>query len=97
MFERLENYYTQNIRIDLTSAERLATLNPDVVEYRKAAKNKNYVVSVLQGDVQEGVRRIAMKRQDFTVNDATAEGLLQRLFPLQADAASCTKHGTESQ
>jgi len=62
MFERLENYYTQNIRIDLTSAERLATLNPDVVEYRKAAKNKNYVVSVLQGDVQEGVYTLRMEK-----------------------------------
>ena len=70
MFERLENYYTQNIRIDLASAEQLAKLNPDNVEYQKAAQNKNYVVSVLQGDVQESAYTLRMEKMFDTLDEA---------------------------
>ena len=86
MFERLENYYTQNIRIDLTSAERLAKLNPDDVEYRKAAKNKNYVVSVLQGDVQESVYALRMEKIFDTLDEA--QKTFVKLTKENPDAAS---------
>jgi len=83
---KTRKYYTQNIRIDLTSAERLATLNPDVVEYRKAAKNKNYVVSVLQGDVQEGVYTLRMEKIFDTLDEA--QKTFVKLTKENPDAAS---------
>ncbi|WP_114961166.1 hypothetical protein [Tritonibacter mobilis] len=70
MFERLEDYYTQSIRIDLTSADQLARLNPENVEYRIAAQNNRYVVSVLQGDVQESVYSTRMQKVFDTFDEA---------------------------
>ena len=86
MFERLENYYTQNLRIDLASAERLAKLNPDDVEYRKAAQNQNYVVSVLQGDVQESVYTLRMEKIFDTLDEA--QKTFEKLTKENPDAAS---------
>ncbi|WP_422026172.1 hypothetical protein [Roseovarius sp.] len=62
MFELLKDYYTQNIRIDLASAEQLARLNPDVASYQSAAQDKMLVVSVLQGDVHESVYATLMEK-----------------------------------
>lgn len=55
MFEKFDGYYTDQLRIDLASAAELAALNPSIEPYRAAASRGAFVVSVVQGDIHEGV------------------------------------------
>lgn len=85
MIDRLEDYYTQNIRIDFTSAEQLAALNPDDIDYHNAAKTNRYVVSVLQGDVRESVYSTLLEEMFDTFDEAQRTFL--RLINENPDAA----------
>lgn len=62
MFEKRADFYTQEIRIDLMSAERLAELNLENEQYRNAAQHGEFVVSVLQGNIYESVYISQMER-----------------------------------
>lgn len=55
VYKKLEGNYTEEFRIDLASAAQLAALNPDSVPYRTAANRGAFVVSFLQGDIQESI------------------------------------------
>lgn len=64
MFQKLEDFYTQELRIDLAPAALLAELSPQNEAYRAAAEREAFFVSVLQGDVQEGAY-VLLKEQAF--------------------------------
>lgn len=55
VFEKLEGFYTEQLRIDLVPAAQLAAMNPSNEPYRTAADRGAFVVSVLQGDIHEGI------------------------------------------
>lgn len=64
MFQNLEDFYTQKLRIDLAPATLLAELCPQNETYRAAAEHDAFFVSVLQGDVHEGVY-VLLREQNF--------------------------------
>ena len=49
MLETLDDFYTQDLRVDLVAASQLADLNLKHTEYLAAAARGAFVVSVLQG------------------------------------------------
>lgn len=55
MFEKIKDFYSQDIRIDLASASMLADLSPQNEVYRSAAARGGFVVSIAQGNVHESV------------------------------------------
>lgn len=62
MIDILQDYYTDKLRIDITSAQSLAELNPASEKFAKAALNKQFVINVLQGDIYEGVYSVLAER-----------------------------------
>lgn len=70
MFQKLEDFYSQDLRIDLTPAKRLAALNPDHLPHCAAAERDTFIVSVLQGDVYESVYAQRMERFFDTLAEA---------------------------
>ena len=70
MFELLDDYYTQDIRIDLASAECLSKINPNIEHYQNAARDGEFVVSVLQGDAYTAVYVLRIERIFATLEEA---------------------------
>ena len=70
MLQKLDDFYTQDVRIDLIAASRLADINPTHAEYRAAAARGAFVVSVLQGDVSESVYAPLLERMCDTLAEA---------------------------
>jgi|AntAceMinimDraft_1070359.scaffolds.fasta_scaffold113860_1 hypothetical protein len=70
MFQKIEDFYCQEIRIDLIAAQQLASLNPKHIQYCSAAESGAFVVSVLQGDIQEGVYSVLMEHFFDTLAEA---------------------------
>ena len=70
MLQKLDDYYTQDVRIDLVAASRLADINPKHPEYRAAAARGAFVVTVLQGDVYESVYAPLLERAFDTLAEA---------------------------
>tara|TARA_R110002012_G_scaffold47399_4_gene124257 strand:+ start:1478 stop:1801 length:324 start_codon:yes stop_codon:yes gene_type:complete len=55
MFEKITDFYSQELRIDLAPAGMLADLSPQNEAYGSAAARGGFIVSVAQGDVHESV------------------------------------------
>ena len=55
MFKKIQDFYSQDLRIDLTPAALLAKMGPKNAAYQPAAERGAFVVSVSQGDVHESV------------------------------------------
>jgi hypothetical protein len=72
MFQKLDDFYTQNIRIDLIAASRLADVNPGNADYREAAVRGAFVVTVLQGDLHESLYTPRLERTFDTLAEARA-------------------------
>lgn len=72
MFQKLDDFYTQDVRINLVAASRLAELNPENGDYRDAAARGALVVSVLQGDIHESVYTQRLERTFDTLAGAKA-------------------------
>jgi hypothetical protein len=70
MFQRIEGFYTQEIRIDLVAASQMAKLNPNDPAYCAAAERGAYIVSVLQGDNYEGFYGLLLERTFDKLDDA---------------------------
>ncbi len=70
MLETLDDFYTQDLRVDLVAASQLADLNQKHPEYLAAAARGAFVVSVLQGDVCESVYAPLMERTFDTLAEA---------------------------
>jgi len=85
MFQKLADFYTQQLRIDLIPAKRLAELDPGHERYRVAADRGAFVVSVLQGEIHEGV--YASRMVTFFDTLAEARGFYDRLITENPDAA----------
>jgi len=85
MFQKLEDFYSQDLRIDLTPAERLAALNPEHLPYCAAAERGAFIVSVLQGDVYESV--YTQRMEQFFDTLAEARSLCERLQAKHPSAA----------
>ncbi|MFG6665244.1 hypothetical protein ACGYKB_18480 [Sulfitobacter sp. 916] len=62
MVQKLEDLYSQELRIDLMPASTLADLRPAHDAYRAAATRGAFIVSVLQGDVDEGAHVLLEER-----------------------------------
>lgn len=84
MFQKLADFYTQKIRIDLIPAERLAQIDPGHARYRSAADRGAFVVSVLQGEILEGVYAACM--EDFFDTLAEAQEFYDQLITANPDA-----------
>lgn len=87
MFQLLDDFYTQAIRIDLNAASQLAKLNPKDAKYCTAAERDAFVVTVLQGEVQENVY-VARLEQVFETL-AEAKSFFDRLGAEYPDATCC--------
>ena len=70
MLETLDDFYTQDLRVDLVAASQLADLNPKHPEYLAAAARGAFVVSVLKGDVYESVYAPLLERTFDTLAEA---------------------------
>ena len=70
MLETLDDFYTQDLRVDLVAASQLADLNRKHPEYLTAAARGAFVVSVLQGDLYESVYAPLMERTFDTLAEA---------------------------
>jgi hypothetical protein len=70
MLQKLDDFYTQGVRIDLVAASRLADINPKHPECRASAARGAFVVTVLQGDVYESVYAPLMERTFDTLAEA---------------------------
>lgn len=86
MFEKLKDFYTDQLRIDLVTAAQLAALNPNSEPYRTAAERSAFVVSVLQGDIHEGIYT-PLKERFFDVQ-TEARGFYTALVADNPGAAS---------
>lgn len=84
MFQLLDDFYTQAIRIDLIAASQLAKLNPENTKYRDAAKRGAFVVTVLQGEVYESVYTSLLEKIFETF--AEAKSFYDRLGAEHPDA-----------
>ena len=62
MLQKLTDFYTQDIQINLIAASRMADINPKHPKYLAAAARGAFVVSVLQGEVYEGVYASLLER-----------------------------------
>lgn len=85
MFQKLADFYTEKIRIDLIPAERLAALDPGHDRYRSAADHGAFVVSVLQGEIHEGV--YVPRMEGFFDTLAEAQEFYDQLITENPDAA----------
>jgi len=70
MFHLLEDFYTHAIRIDLTTASKLAALNPNNANYRAAAERGAFFVTVLHGEAYDGVYIARLERGFETYPEA---------------------------
>jgi len=70
MLETLDEFYTQDLRVDLIAASQMADLNPKHPKYLAAAARGAFVVSVLQGDVYESVYAPLLERFFDTLAEA---------------------------
>lgn len=70
MFQKLKDFYTQAVRIDLAPASRLSAINPENIGYRADAERGAVIVSVLQGDIHESVYTMLMERTFETYAEA---------------------------
>tara|TARA_R110002124_G_C8957156_1_gene513757 strand:+ start:2724 stop:3065 length:342 start_codon:yes stop_codon:yes gene_type:complete len=70
MFQKLDDFYTQDIRIDLAAASQLADVNPENAAYVEAAARGAFIVSALQGDVYESVYTPLLERTFDTLAEA---------------------------
>lgn len=70
MLQKLDDFYTQALRIDLVPASHLAGLNPQNTEYRDAAGRGAFIVSALQGEVFESVYAPLLERTFDTLAEA---------------------------
>ena len=87
MFQLLDDFYTQAIRIDLIAASHLAKLNPGNTTYHDAAKRGAFVVTVLQGEVHESVYMARLEQIFETF--AEAKSFYDRLGAEHPDATCC--------
>lgn len=87
MFQLLEDFYTQAIRIDLNAASQLAKLNPKDAKYGAPAERDAFVVTVLQGETHEGVY-VTRLEQNFETF-AAAKSFFDRLIAEYPDATGC--------
>jgi len=85
MFQLLEDFYTQAVRINLNAASQLAVLNPDHASYCAAAERGDFIVTVLQGDVYESVYVARFERIFETFVDA--KSFYEHLILEHPDAA----------
>lgn len=77
MFEKIKDFYSQDIRIDLAPASMLAELSPQNKTYRSAAARGGAVVSILQGSVHESVY-VSLAEQVFD-STSTAQAFFEAL------------------
>ena len=70
MLETLDDFYTQDLRVDLVAASQLTDLNRKHPEYLTAAARGAFVVLVLQGDLYESVYAPLMERTFDTLTEA---------------------------
>lgn len=60
--EKIENFYSQDLRIDIAPATMLAALDPQNETYCATAARGCFVVSAAQGDVHESVYVLLMEQ-----------------------------------
>lgn len=77
MFEKIEDFYSQDIRVDLATASMLADLNPQNAIYRFAAARGGFVVSISQGNVHDSVY-VSLAEQVFD-SISTAQEFVEAL------------------
>jgi len=70
MFEKIKDFYSQDIRVDLAPASMLADLCPQNEAYCSAAARGSFMVSISQGDVHEGVYVPLLERPFSSISAA---------------------------
>lgn len=87
MFQLLDGFYTQAVRVDFNAASKLVEFNPEDTRYCAAAMRDSFVVAVLQGEVQESVY-VARLEQVFETF-AEAKSFYDRLITEHPEATGC--------